>query len=792
VRTGLAIALATTALVAAAPSQAQTGIVRDGNTRFEVLSPTLVRIEYSGDGVFEDRPTMLAFDRHVTAPPYSALIDGDRLTIRTKRIELSYVRGSGPFGAENLQIRVRMEEGASATVAATPVWQPASYTPDGFTALGYFGSYPDSGAPRTHGNLGGWARGLDSQRGPRELHDGLLSRDGWFFIDDSRSVVLVDGGETYATRGSHGAYQDGYLFGYGHDYARALADYRRLSGPAPLLPRKAFGVWFSRYFPFTDADYRTKLLPAFRRERVPLDVLVVDTEFRAPRAWDGWNWNSKLFPDPPGFLRWAHGMGLDVTFNAHPSISLRDPRFAAANAAAGGLIGPALGPLVSGVTADPGAAGDVYYTFDFANRRHLKAYFDLHAPFERDGADFWWLDWCCEEARVGPVVPDGTIAGDAWINSRYARRNAARGKRWLNLARVGGSFEDWNGARPGPWGEQRSAIHFTGDAYSTWPMLDWQSRFVVGEGNAGLPYVSNDIAGFQGSDLTPQMYARWVQSAAFAPILRLHSSKNGVVARLPWEYSGKVREVAADFLRRREALVPYMYTLAREAYDTGLPLTRGMYLEWPQFDEAYSFDRQYMLGSALLVAPVGVPGDPAVKRVWFPPGTWVDWFTGQRFRGPAVRELRVPLERAPVFARAGAMVPLAPYRDYSAQRPLDALTLRVFAGADGGGLLYEDAGEGFAYRRGAFARTRWSWSQRERRLVIGAARGRRFAGQVAKRSYRLVIEGVSRPARVLIGGQVARRVARGVGWAYDAPRRTVVVRTGRRPTGRTFTVTFRG
>lgn len=763
-------------LAAAPPAFAADGVVTDGNARFHVISPGLVRLEYAADGRFEDRPTMLAFDRSAGSSRFSSAVEGDRLVIRTSRLTLSYRRGSGPFAAGNLDVTL-----ADGTRAA-PAWQPSSYFPPpaGLGPLGYFGTEPDRGGPRTSGNLGGWARGLDSQAEARVLHDGLLSRDGWFFIDDSRSVVLLDGGRRFAQRPARdGAYQDGYLFAYGSDYAAALADYRLLSGPAPLLPRKAFGVWFSRYFPYSEADYRSELLPAFRRERVPLDVLMVDTDFKAPQRWNGWNWRSDLFPDPERFLDWAHGEGLEVGLNVHPSISARDPRFAEANERAGGLIPGALGPAVSGGLADPGALADAYFTFDLASPRQLDAFGWLHEPFERQGADFWWYDWCCEEARVGPLIPDGTLSGDAWINAWYARRAASRGSRWLSLARMGASFEDWTGDRPGPWGEQRSTIHFTGDAVSTWEMLDFETRFTVAEGNVGLPYISHDIGGFQGSALSDELYARWVQSGAFQPILRLHSSRTGDVRRLPWEFGDRARAVASEFLRLRASLVPYLYAVARESFDTGLPMARGMYLAWPGFDEAYSFDRQYMLGSELLVAPVGTPG--GTKRVWFPPGEWVDLFTRERFSGPAVAELRVPLERMPVFARAGGIVPRQPYMDSTRPGPLPLVELDVYAGANGSFSLYEDSGEGFAYRDGSFARTRVSWNEGRRRLTVGADRGR-FPGRRTRRAYRLRIVGVTRPRRVLIGGRAARR------FGYDAGSQTLTLRTRRVSTVRRLTI----
>ena len=201
---------------------------------------------------------------------------------------------------------------------------------------------------------------------------------------------------------------------------------------------------------------------------------------------------------------------------------------------------------------------------------------------------------------------------------------------------------------------------------------------------------------------------RWVQLGAFQPILRLHSHHG---RRLPWEYPRRADRIASEFLRLRESLIPYTYTLARQAYDSGLPIVRAMYLGWPRLGAAYRFDRQYMYGDALLVAPVARPGGRARKRVWFPPGEWVDIFTGRRHRGPRAKTIGVPLERMPVFARAGAIVPRQPDASHSEQQRNDPLVLGVYAGANGSFTLYEDSGDGLDYLRGRFARTRFAWRQ---------------------------------------------------------------------------------
>ena len=356
-------------------------------------------------------------------------------------------------------------------------------------------------------------------------------------------------------------------------------------------------------------------------------------------------------------MRWAHSKGLEVGLNVHPSISLADPSLAAADAAAGGLARDS-GRCFSHVRDDNVRCA----VFDWARREQVAAYFELHAPFERQGVDFWWLDWNSDEsdAQAPGLTPD------AWINSLYAAREAAGGRRWLPLSRIGSSFWNYGAAMPGVWAEHRNAIHFTGDSQGTWEMLDFQIRMTTAEGaGIGLPYVSHDIGSFQAQRLPPDMYVRWVQFGAFQPILRLHSNHG---ERLPWEYGGRAERIASGFLRLREALVPYLYTAAREAYDSGLPIARPMYLGWPRAARAYRFDGQYMLGDELLVAPVAKPGKRPTKRVWFPPGRWVDVFTGEVHAGDRSERLRVPLDRMPVFARTGRDRP-PPARAEGSRRP---------------------------------------------------------------------------------------------------------------------------
>lgn len=759
----------------------------DGNARFQVLTAGLLRLEYSPNGAFEDRPTMTAIDRSFDPPEFETRRANGIRHIETDRVRLAYEVGSGPFDDGNLSVEIRVGD---AWNEATPEWrdpdqayeQPTVPTtlprpnPDTETdangvidrTVGEDGpeiDLPDAPTNESHrdeADLGGWHRALDNEGTSLELHPGLLSREGYRLVDDSFGALrTVDAAEP---RDRPQEYRDGYLFAYGRDYEGALRDFVDLTGPAPLLPENTFGVWFSRWWPYSAQGFRD-VVARFEEEDTPLSTLVLDTDWSAPNAWNGWNWNTGRFPDPEGFMDWAHDEDLLVSLNVHPSISENDPRFSAANEEANGLIPDnGRGSLYA---QDPSQT----YVWDWADPDHRASYFGLHDRFERQGVDFWWPDWCCDESRSSmPGVPP-----DALLNDGYARRQRARGKRGFALSRIGASFHREEASVPGPWAAHRHAIHFTGDTGPTWEMLDFQIGFTVAENAIGLPYVSHDTGSFHGVHLPDDMYVRWVQFGTFQPILRLHSNHGD---RLPWDYSPPAEAAAKKFLRLRNRLVPYLYALAREAHDVGLPMSRAMWLAYPDVERAYTFDRQYLLGDDLLVAPIATPGPVATKEVWFPPGeeAWVDIFTGERYEAGQVATVEAPLDRMPVFARTGTVLPLKPLGDRAGDHE-DRRDIRVYAGDDGAFELYDDAGKGLGYRDEAFGRTplRYETAPNGYRFVIEGMDGD-YSGRPDERAYNVTFVGVEAPEQVVVSGE-----GRTTDWTYDSDARELTVEVSSRP-----------
>ncbi|GAA2520572.1 TIM-barrel domain-containing protein [Winogradskya humida] len=633
------------------------------------------------------------------------------------------------------------------------------------TTTGY-GAGPSS-------TLGGWTRALDNPAAvPVPEHPGILNRGGWYLLDDTRTALLP-ADHTVTDRPSHGAqpYQDGYFFGYGTDFRGALGDLNALTGPAALLPQSAYGLWYSRYFAYSAADYQA-LLPKFRSSYVPLDWLVVDTDWKSPSQWNGWNFNTGLLGDPQTFLDWTRAQGLSVSLNVHPSIATNDPKYATANSQAGGLL-----PDGSGTSA-----------FDWSNPAHLSAYLNLHRPFEQQGVRAWWLDYCT--SCGGSLASDEHVAPDNLINMRYADEFTGRGVRGFSFARIGGAEHGGiTTSYPlGPWSERRTTMQFTGDTPATWQMLAFETRFTTDEAAAGLSNVSHDVGSFHGGHLADDLYARWVQFGAFQPIDRLHSDHGD---RLPWDYTGDAAASAQRFLRLRGALVPYTYTAARQASTTGVPIVRPMYLDYPGSAAAYTATGQYLYGDNLLVAPITSPNDGSGNgsaSVWVPPGSWTDWFTGTTYTGPATVTISAPLSRMPVLVKGGGIVPTrTDYVENAGQRPLTQVTLNVAAGADGTSSLYQDAGEGPGYTSGQSTTTALGWQNGARTLTVGAVSGT-YPGAPATRSYTLRLSNATAPTAVTVDGVQVPETA----WAYNVDRRTVTVTTDALPVNAAHTIGLTG
>lgn len=704
----------------------------DNHVRFTVISDGAVRMEYAPDGQFVDAKSFVAVQRAYPAADYRVK-RGAWIEIATPKMVLRYRKNSGPFTASNLSVR-------SPKGAAVPfVWKP------GMQQKGNL-----KGTYRTLDGYDGDTYVYDERRPKMPIEDGLLATDGWTLIDDSDNF-LFDGDKEWEwveKRPDDGA-QDWYFLAYGHDYKAALRDFTLFAGKMPLPPRYAFGYWWSRYWAYSDKELRT-LVKNFRAYDIPLDVLVIDMDWHYTDGdrggWTGWSWNRTLFPDPAKFLRWLNGEGIRSTFNLHPADGVRCGEDSYADVARDMGIDPALKQTVPWVSSDKKFIRSIF-------RRIL-------TPMERDGVDFWWLDW--QQQPTDPAVEG--LSNTWWLNYVFfSDMEKNRDVRPMLYHRWGGL------------GNHRYQIGFSGDASITWASLDFQPYFNSTASNVLYGYWSHDIGGHHMADrIDPELYIRWMQFGALSPVMRTHSAKSAGLKKEVWNFAPEHADILRSTIRQRYALAPYIYTMARKAYDEGISLCRPMYYEWPEASEAYAFRNQYLFGDDILVAPVTAPGKEgyATVKVWLPEGKWYEWQTGTMLDGGRTVERTFALDEYPVYVRAGAILPMYGDTVKNLNANDEEILLTLFPGGSGEFSLYEDNGDDKRYAA-EFARTHLKSVRDDNLLTVTVGkRTGAYRGMPAERKFSVKVLASAAPASVTVDGAKAD-------WTYLGEEFALVVKIPR-------------
>ncbi len=637
--------------VSQSPIARHKSTVKIGKLRITLLTSRLLRIEYSPDGKFEDRPSQAFWYRDHPTPDFHSGAQGDFFSLETDHLVLTYdLKRDTPQA-----LSIFIKENAH-------TW--------------HYGDAPT-------GNLRGTFRTLDGVDGAIPLELGLVSREGWALVDDSQSLVFTT--EGWLTERDTSPTHDLYFFGHGTDYQGALNDFFAVAGRVPMIPRWALGNWWSRYWAYTDQELIT-LMDEFAAHNIPLAVCIVDMDWHITdtggkgSGWTGYTWNTDLFPDPKKFIGELHQRKLRTALNLHPhaGVQAHEAMYEA---------------MAKWMNQDPTTEAPI--SFDIADPRYTQGYFEiLHHPHEAIGVDFWWIDWQQgEKTRLRGLDPLW------WLNHLhfYDLGRDAQKRPFI--------FSRWGGL-----GNHRYPIGFSGDTHTTWASLAFQPYFTSSATNVGYSWWSHDIGGHMFGVEEGELYARWVQYGVFSPIMRLHSTKNQYSERRPWGWrSAEIEKVAGDAMRLRHALVPYIYSMAWRNHTHGVALINPMYYTHPKTESAYFAPQQYWFGSEMIVAPYTSPidEDTGVSRqaVWLPEGNWYDFESGRRYAGGGWMCIYGDLRHIPIFVKDGGIIPLAPITGENDTPLPQTIHLHRYGDADGWFVLYEDDGTSNAYTTGDYAET---------------------------------------------------------------------------------------
>jgi alpha-glucosidase (family GH31 glycosyl hydrolase) len=595
----------------------------------------------------------------------------------------------------------------------------------------------------------------------------LVSTRGYaLFFDNPGDATLAvgrsDNGVRIAYTAEAGALT--WYFVMGDDIRGVMREIADLLGRPTLPPRWALGFLQSTRH-FHDTAELRQLPRTIREKRIPCDALIYLSSYGEALGWNRGvghlEFQPALWKDPAALLGEARAQHFEVITHEYPVLHEESPIFAEAES---------LGYLVDAGYERGGGAGANYRQgqryLDFSDPAVGAWWWAAHRELVGLGVAGWWLD-----GGEGPPAAATLRAGDGrLLHNIYDRLR--------HEAFAAGEASDrpqqrvFLLCRSGAAGMQRfGSTTWTGDVNNDFRTLEAQIPLGLNTGMSGVPYWGTDVGGFFHSvPATGELYARWFQLGAFSPIFRSH----GWVWRehVPWAHGPRVEAICREYAELRYRLLPYTYTLAWQAHEDGLPLMRPLVLNYPDDPRVWALGHQFLWGDDLLVAPVTREG-ATTWAVYLPAGVWYDFWTGARHAGPGGITVEAPLERLPLFVRAGAIIPMGPVMQHSSERPLDELTLRVHPEGTTRFTLYEDDGRTQGYREGRYARILFECVAAPDAVTvrIGAATGDASVVPVRRR-YHLEMGGPAPRAVVVDGhGELPRREgpeATGAGWWVDA------------------------
>jgi alpha-D-xyloside xylohydrolase len=583
----------------------------------------------------------------------------------------------------------------------------------------------------------------------------LLSSNGYGIFWNNGSRSRMNNRFVHALYlSSEVADQMDYYFLYGPDFDKIIAQYRELTGKAPLFGKWAYGFWQckNRYDSQRELE---SIAQKYRDLHIPLDNIVQD--------WFWWNIMgepvfNKNYPDPKGMVDTLHKNNVHLMVSVWPFFRPGSPVYEDMDKK-GFFIAKT---KVSGFHP----AGMALY--DAFNPEARKYYWKLmNDALFNIGVDAWWLDTTEPETEG--------LETSLLVTHKIALGNGARYANEFPLLTTTGVYQGQRAAsdqkrvfilsRSGYAGIQRnSAAMWSGDVDPNWETFRRQIPAGLNFSLSGLPYWTTDIGGFVVANPDDpayrELFVRWFEFGAFCPIFRVHGTRSTNQNEL-WSYGPDAQKILVSFDQLRYRLMPYIYSLAWKVTNQGYTIMRPLVMDFRSDVRAQNITDQFLFGPALLVNPVTEPGATS-RRVYLPDSKWFDFWTAAALSGGHAIEASAPLERIPLYVRAGSIVPLGPDVEYASEKTGAPFEIRVYRGANGDFTLYEDEDDTYNYEKGAYATIPFAWDEASQTLTIGASSGS-YHGSPQTHAFRIVFvsEGhgtggglTTNPDRVIIyGGQ---------------------------------------
>lgn len=756
--------------------------------KIDICTPDMVRIRASTSKIMEKKEYLVVKDvwRKVN---FMVSEQPEQILIRTQRLELRV--NKEPFGLEIY------DTGGNLILKESPVG--IRYDNDKiYTSMEmganehFFGFGAGKGVGMTSGYEGENFNLLD-KRGQEINIIGrripfFMSTKGYGIFVNSTNMTTFEMGSKMSTRYSFetkGSLLD-YYFIYGPSFKHILGRYTELTGRAPLIPKWAFGLRQAGYWDQRQVEEYSK---KYRNKHIPCDLIHIDSGWldkgsdylghgihygNNPRGYVDFKWDKRQFPNPKAMISKLSKQGFKFSLWETALVNPNVGKFYDYGAKHGYFMKNPNGSvaLVPYGTRGPSAV------VDFSNPKAAEWWKEQHKYLIDMGVDAFKMDISGNLSTAKNAV---------FFNGKSVEQMRILHKLW-NLRTVFDAVKDYTGKRGyiissiATAGTQRYPVHWSGDYKNNFEGIQAKIRSAQNMGLSGFAYYSPDFPS-QRNLKDPKLFIRWAQYGFLNPVCQDWCN-------LPWNYGMKAEDNFRFYDDLHYRLLPYFYSYAWIANQTGIPIVRAMVLEYQDDPAVYEKDLQYMLGRELLVAPIyenaNIQDKYSTRNVYLPKGKWIGYWTGNVYTGPANISVKVTLDKIPLFVRAGAIIPMAPLMNYVGEKPVNPLTLDIYPSGTSSFTLYEDDGETENYKKGDFALTTFVCIEQQNGIIIdiGESRGE-YKGRLKSRSYVLKVNQVSYPQDVKVERKAMKRYSsaedfKGAtkGWWYNSSKNVVLVKIG--------------
>ncbi|HEY6767458.1 MAG TPA: glycoside hydrolase family 31 protein [Candidatus Sulfotelmatobacter sp.] len=708
---------------------------RQGVLRIQVCSESVIHVIYSPAASFKPHTNYVVTKTSWKPVPWTWEETPETVSISTTRVKITVTRLDGSITYRELKGGTLLQE---SNRWLTPVHINGEDTYRAESFVNIYGSHEGLYGLGQH-QAGVWnyrGESVDiSQDNSNISLPFLLSSKGYglYWNNESRSR-FNNRFANYLYISSEVADAVDYYFFYGPEFDQIIASYRELTGQAPMLGKWAYGFWQCKNR-YKSQEEILAVARKYRALHIPADNIVQD--------WFWWNRKgeftfNKNYPDPKAMVDQLHGENFHLMISIWPFFEPGSSNYDFMEKH---------GWFVDKFKyAKPPYHTDAMAVYDATNPQARKYYWDqINKSLFRLGIDAWWTDTTEPETegQEENILLDHELAagsGNRYLNDfplldtsavYEGQREASDQKRVFILSRSAFS------------GSQRNSVTaWSGDINSDWLSFRRQIPAGLNFAVSGIPYWTTDIGGFVfGSPTDPafrELFVRWFEWGTFNPIFRVHGTRKPDENEL-WSYGSEAQETLVNYDRLRYRLLPYIYSLAWKTTSEAYTPMRPLVMDFRNDPHTLDIGDQFMFGPMFLVNPVTEPAATS-RRLYLPEAKWFDFWSGETIVGPKTIDAAAPIDRMPLYVRAGSILLLGPEMEWSTEKPEDPIDLRVYRGADGRFTLYEDENDNYNYEKGSYSTIAFSWNDSTGTLTIGDRKGQ-FPGMLHARTFRLVLVG---------------------------------------------------